>query len=252
MIKIEKPAKPPKILLEKGAVENKKNCAAYDRSPTDYRSGRRNFKPKGIYRAQSVKNVLRRAQYKKCCYCESKVSHIDHGDVEHYRPKGAVKQTKGQRVEYPGYYWLTYDWNNLLFSCAVCNQSHKGTLFPLKNPDARARSHHDSIDGEQPLFVNPAIEDPRRHIRFQGESPVPRTKVGRKTIEGIGLRREDLEDRRRKRLQELRALRYIIEIGEDSTDSKVQEKVREAKEHLAASIHPNAEYSSMAQDFLVT
>ena len=242
MIKIEKPSKPPKILIGKGAKENEENCATYD-------SGQRKFEfQKKIYGAQSVKNTLLHAQHGKCCYCESRVRATSYGDVEHYRPKGAVKQVKN----HPGYYWLAYDWNNLLFSCEACNRSHKGTLFPLKNPGARARSHHDDIDDEQPLFVNPGVEDPRKHIRFQGERPVPRTKVGRKTIEGIGLRREDLEDRRRERLQVLRALQDIIEIGKDSTDSKVKEKVREAQEHLAASIRPNAEYSSMVQDFLGT
>lgn len=242
MIKIEKPTKPPKTLIEKGAVANRENCAAYD-------SGQREFKiRKGIYGARSVKDALLRAQYGKCCYCESEVRSISYGDVEHYRPKGAVKQAEN----HPGYYWLAYDWNNLLFSCEVCNRSHKGTSFPLKNPNARARSHHDNIDDEQPLFVNPGVEDPRRHIRFQGESPVPRTKVGRETIKGIKLRREDLEERRRNRLQALRVLQDFVEIGKDSTDSKVQEKVREAREHLEASTHPNAEYSSMAQDFLST
>ena len=43
MIKIKKPAKPPKVLREKGKVENKKNCAAYDRSPEDYKSGQKKF-----------------------------------------------------------------------------------------------------------------------------------------------------------------------------------------------------------------
>ena len=238
MIKIEKPTEPPKTLIEKGAVANRENCAAYD-------SGQREFKfREGIYRARSVKDALLRAQYGKCCYCESEVRSISYGDVEHYRPKGAVKQAEN----HPGYYWLAYDWNNLLFSCEVCNRSHKGTLFPLKNPDDRARSHHDNIDAEQPLFVNPAIEDPRRHIRFQGESPVPRTKVGRKTIEGIGLRREDLEEERREWLQILKTMRDLIETAEDPTNPNI----KAAQEFLAASICPNAKYSSMAQDFLGT
>lgn len=254
MIKIEKPAKPPKILMEKGAVENRNNCTDYDRSPEDYSSGRKRFKfkkGKGIYGAQSVKKALLCAQHGKCCYCESKISHIDHGDVEHYRPKGAVKQVKRQRVEYPGYYWLAYDWNNLFVSCAVCNQSHKGELFPLENPDVRARSHHDSIDNERPLFVNPAIEDPRRHIRFRGATTVPRTKFGSKTIIGMGLNRPALEEDRRELLEHLRVHYDITRLGATRpNDQEFQALVKRSQAHLDAAIRPNAEYSSMISDLL--
>lgn len=68
----------------------------------------------------------------------------------------------------------------------------------------------------------------------------------------MGLRRNDLVERRQRRLQALRTLQDFIEIGKDSTDSEVREKVQEARERLAASVCPNAEYSSMAQDFLDT
>lgn len=238
MIKIEKPTEPPKTLIERGAAENRKNCAAYD-------SGQREFKfRKGIYGAQSVKNVLLRAQYGKCCYCESEVRPLSYGDVEHYRPKGAVKQAEN----HPGYYWLAYNWNNLLFSCEVCNRSYKKALFPLKNPDARARSHHDNIGDERPLFVNPAIDDPRKHIRFRGATPYHLTKVGRETIKGMGLRKAALEERRIEKLQGLKIIRDLIEGAKDPSDSKV----KAARDFLAASTRPNAEYSSMVQDFLGT
>ena len=249
MIKIKKPAKPPKTLIEKGAAENKENCAAYDCSPEDYRSGQKSFKFKNkIYGSKTVKKALLRAQYEKCCYCESKFLANSPGDVEHYRPKGAVKQTDGQRVEHPGYYWLAYEWNNLLVSCADCNRSYKKDLFPLKNPDARARSHHDKIDDERPLFVNPAIDDPRRHIRFRGATPYHLTKVGRETIKGMGLRKTALEERRIERLQGLKIIRDLIEGAKDPSDSEV----KAAREFLAAFTRPNAEYSSMVQDFLGT
>jgi len=61
-----------------------------------------------------------------------------------YRPKGAVQQAPGQKKEYPGYYWLAYDWNNLLFICTACN-TKKRELFPLTDSKGRARSHHDDI-----------------------------------------------------------------------------------------------------------
>lgn len=73
MIRIVKPLKGPNILITKGAAQIQQDCAAYDASPTDYRSGEKTFNiDTKIYGAESVRKALRRAQYKKCCYCESK------------------------------------------------------------------------------------------------------------------------------------------------------------------------------------
>jgi len=177
MIRIVKPAKPPQILMTKGAEQTRKDCAAYDNSPADYRSGEKTFNiNNNIYRY--VWKSLSRAQYNKCCYCESKFLATSYGPVEHYRPKGAVQQAPGQKKEYPGYYWLAYDWNNLLFSCTACN-TKKRELFPLIDKKARARSHHDDVTMEQPLLINPTVEDPRDHIRFREDVPEHLTKIGK-------------------------------------------------------------------------
>ena len=103
---------------------------------------------------------------------------------------------------------------------------------------------------EQPLFVNPAREDPRRHIRFRGEVARLITKMGRETIQGMGLRRSDLEEARRERLASLRSLRDIVKLGKRFTDLNRQDLVEDARKRLAVAIFPEAEYSAMAQDFL--
>ena len=251
MIRVEKPLKAPKILTTKGAEQTQKDCAAYNIHPSDYRSGAKKFEFNGkIYSAKSVKNALLKAQYNKCCYCESKFLSTSYGAVEHFRPKGAVQQKRGQRQGYPGYYWLAYDWDNLLVSCERCNSSHKGSLFPLADQKRRAQSHHDDIKAEQPLFVNPAREDPRRHIHFCGEVAMPSTKMGRETIQGMGLRRADLEEARRESLAYLRSFRDIVKLGKRFTDLNRQDLVEDARKRLAAAILPEAKYSAMAQDFL--
>ena len=251
MIRIVKPAMPPKILTTRGNKQTQTDCVAYDNSSADYRSGAKKFNlDTTIYGAKSVKNTLLRAQYNKCCYCESRFRHTSYGAVEHYRPKGTVKQALGQAEEYPGYYWLVYDWNNLLASCEVCNTSYKGNVFPLLDNRVRARSHHDSIEVERPLFINPAIENPQDHIYFRGASPEPLTEVGRATIHGLGLRRPDLEENRMQRLAELSRLRDFIDWAKDLADPNAQTLVKQAQAHLAAAIRPEAEYSAMARDFL--
>jgi uncharacterized protein (TIGR02646 family) len=251
MIRIVKPIKVPKILTTRGAAQIQQDCAAYDASPTDYRSGEKTFIiDTKIYGAESVKKALRHAQYNKCCYCESKkFLATSYGAVEHYRPKGAVQQARGQKKEHPGYYWLAYDWNNLLFSCTACN-TKKRDLFPLRDNNARARSHYDDIDLEQPFLVNPAVENPRDHIRFREGDPEPLTEIGKITIQVLDLRRPELDEARREWLHELRFCRKLVEEQKDSTVPSIQALVREARENLDAAIRPEAEYCSMAIDLL--
>ncbi len=75
----------------------------------------------------------------KCAYCEGALELID-GDVDHFRPKGAVSDQHGKPItidgdefrEHQGYYWLAYDWRNLLPSCKTCNQIYKGSQFPVE------------------------------------------------------------------------------------------------------------------------
>jgi hypothetical protein len=73
----------------------------------------------------------------QCAYCESPLKFDRYrGDAEHYRPKGSVmwrdlatnKKTKarcklsdGTEIDHPGYFWLAYDWRNLMPACADCN-----------------------------------------------------------------------------------------------------------------------------------
>ena len=111
----------------------------------------------GLYRSRSVKIALQKAQHDKCAICESKVTHIAYGDVEHFRPKAAYRQSTDGPLVRPGYYWLAYDWSNLLFCCQLCNQRFKRNHFPLIDPSQRAKSHNDEIGNEQPLLINPTI-----------------------------------------------------------------------------------------------
>jgi hypothetical protein len=106
-----------------------------------------------------VKAALRIAQHDKCGFCESKVTHVAFGDVEHFRPKAAFRAIQGDALTRPGYYWLAYEWTNLLFACEPCNRRHKGNLFPLVDEATRARSHTDDITRETPLFIDPTAED---------------------------------------------------------------------------------------------
>ena len=187
------------------------------------------------------------AQHGKCCYCERKLSF---GHVEHYRPKRAVKQAKGLPKEHPGYYWLAYDWDNLLMSCPVCN-TRKGILFPLADGTARARDHHVDVGEEQPLLIHPVNNDPRDHLRFRGEEPKPIKSTGTRTIEVLDLRGHNLQESRRELFKKLNSLKKGADLFRlsgipDDTDTRAW--IEEVEQLLDNAIRPDAEFSSMVTD----
>jgi uncharacterized protein (TIGR02646 family) len=246
MIRIDRPKAAPAALTDGAALVVAKS-ALHDANPALYATakGRFTFDEK-VYGAQSVRLSLKEAQHYKCCFCESKVEHIAPGEVEHFRPKAAWKQGTGQKLTRPGYYWLAYSWDNLLWSCKFCNGKHKGNHFPLQDPTLRNCAGR-MIAGEEPMLVDPSAVDPREHIRFKLEVARPLTPIGEKTISVLDLNRELLLERRRERLDHLVQCRRVVEYarqqgrGGDAAD---------AERTLAHSVLPRAPYSSMALDLL--
>jgi hypothetical protein len=90
-----------------------------------------------------LKNVFNN----KCAYCETPLPRQS-GHAEHFRPKGGVKYKTEKKsitaftkdalenqIEHPGYFWLAYNWKNLLPSCELCNAGGgKKNQFPCKAP----------------------------------------------------------------------------------------------------------------------
>src|SRR5260370_13883115 len=152
MIRVQRPD-PPGVLVSRGAACMRRDCKAYEGDPHAYRRGDATLGARSkIYRHDSVKASLLRAQHDKCCYCERKIRASGYGDVEHFRPKGAVRQDEHSAEEKPGYYWLVYEWSNLLISCSVCNTSCKLAFFPLDNPPGRPRPHLAPLSLHRPLL----------------------------------------------------------------------------------------------------
>ncbi len=205
MIQIKKPMQAPAILQDRGVKAARQFREQYEADPETYRGW--SF-DSGIYTAKSVKIALRKVQHDKCAFCESKVSHIAWGDVEHYRPKAGYRDGLYDPLIRPGYYWLAYEWSNLLFCCQLCNQRFKGNHFPLFDATQRAKSHHDDIKNEQPLFIHPAIEDLSLFIEFRAEylHAAGGSLRGKATIEALELNREELVEVRRDFLGPIKVL----------------------------------------------
>ncbi len=121
-----------------------------------------------IYRADDVYKRLKNLYNNKCAYCES---YEPEPEIEHYRPKKRVSEDK----THIGYYWLCYEWTNLLPACHDCNKAGvKGNRFPIEGIRKYAPkflSNNRDIDliqneltdsylvEEKPLFLNPEIPD---------------------------------------------------------------------------------------------
>lgn len=251
MIRIRKPPKPPKILQTKGATLTKAQCRHRAAG------GTHGLRPKfrqDVYAHGEVKQALSVAQHGKCCFCESKILHISYGDVEHFRPKGAVRQARALTLERTGYYWLAYEWSNLYLSCTLCNQRHKQNLFPLEDPDSRVRSHTNaqSLEGERPMFIDPGAEDPEHQITYHRAiaAPVNSSTRGEITIAALGLNRADLVcSRREKRKSRLLILEFVVGYLR-SEDPNLEPFAAKGLAYLHEAVQDDAEYAAMFRALL--
>lgn len=150
------------------------------------------------YKYDDTKKYLKKIYRGKCAFCESKEGQLH---VEHYRPKQI-------------YYWLAFSWDNLLFACTICNQN-KSTKFEII-AHTRATyttsylvncnnfsAYYDRI--ENPKLLNPEITDPSKIFKFNINGMITSEDIrGIYTIETCGLDRDDLNDNRKKILDDFK------------------------------------------------
>ncbi|HAO51447.1 MAG TPA: hypothetical protein DCR35_20300 [Runella sp.] len=126
---------------------------------------------------EEVVEALEAIYYNKCAYCEQPT----HTYIEHYRPKNRVIKSPN----HGGYFWLCYEWSNLLPTCHECNKigGGKGDQFPIQNEAQRARFADCYLDNqidftkllanqpplidEAPYLLHPEIDDPREYLSFE-------------------------------------------------------------------------------------
>jgi uncharacterized protein (TIGR02646 family) len=224
MIRINKSATIPPILTAKGTVETAQLKDTYEANPAKYTSSGLSGKDKHIamnfkneiYGDPTVKTQLIKDQHGKCCFCEAKFTDNSYGDVEHFRPKAAYLKKGERKLTYPGYYWLAYEWKNLMFSCEVCNRGYKKNYFPLNDESSRKpnHTHPNPLEEEDCLLINPIEEDPAEFITFREEVPVAidGNLKGQTSIAVFGLER--LNDARLEYLKYLKAALSLANIDE--------------------------------------
>jgi hypothetical protein len=177
----------------------------------------------------------------KCAYCEA---YIDRqwGQIEHYRPKAAVADEDNatvfvkydrKRIPHPEYYWLAYEWRNLLPACEICNGSGgKGTRFPVQGryAVARGQEHH-----EDPLLLHPFVDDPDTHLELDGACMVvEKSERGRVTIKVMGLNDPRLVRRRLEKYQDTtkKVRLAFIECDQNNLRSEV-DKIRSERQEFS-------------------
>jgi uncharacterized protein (TIGR02646 family) len=126
------------------------------------------------YRQAEVKALLKQETCEKCIYCESKISHIYYGDVEHILPKSRFPRR-------------TLDYSNLSYACAICNNN-------------KSDYHEDAL----PL-INPYVDDPAENFLALGPFITRRPGQDRAKFSELRLElnRTALVERRQERLESL-------------------------------------------------
>lgn len=167
------------------------------------------------YAHPTVKTAVTVDSFGKCIYCESKVLHVSHGDIEHIKPKKRFPK-------------LTYEWTNLALVCSRCN-NHKRDGFDESCPP-----------------VNPFTEDPDQFLCAIGEWIWPKAGIdrGQVTIDLVDLNRVELLERRRERLKQIRD---ATEAWARTRNPKVKESFAE---HLRDELSSEKEYVFVARAVL--
>lgn len=185
MIRIVK-KEAPEVLTNRGSAETISDFEKYNADKARYDSGEIKFEAlSSIYNSDAVRERLEEIQKNKCCYCETK-STRSNSDVEHFRPKAAYSSKFKGKSNYPGYFWLAYDWDNLFLACQVCNQIFKNDFFPISVETTRAQLNDFKIDNEIPHFIHPSNDEPENEIEYKESIPFGKSEKGKKTIAYLG------------------------------------------------------------------
>ncbi len=194
----------------------------------------------------------------KCAYCEQGITKplSQPGNVEHFRPKGKVTEEDGKTPlmvsdnggsrRHPGYYWLAYDWKNLLLACGGCNTRQKdpnsgemvgkGMVFPVS--DFRAVQPGDE-SREVPLLINPVWDNPQEHLAMDSTGVlIKKSEKGRMTERIFGLNIRGLPEARKERYENIR-----MQVGSWLQMDKNSDQAKKLKRKLREALQGFGEYT---------
>lgn len=228
-----------------------------------------------------LKPELSKVFHGKCWYTEAPQKNAGTDtDVDHFRPKNAVKGVKrinsnGVTEEHPGYWWLAFDPSNYRYSCIIANRPRrdietgmvggKVDEFPISDEKFRCWCSTDDRDDEQPLLIDPCNQAEVAWITFAengealtrfNEIEKPRLFLKAKTsIKFYHLNHSDFINARIDIRDEL--LKYIEDAKRyykrlDEGDATIDHAYERSIEHLRNARSEKAPFSSFAVAFLDT
>ncbi len=167
------------------------------------------------YNKGTIKKALVSMFHGKCAYCESYISDVDYGDIEHFRPKSKFPE-------------LAVTWDNLLLACKRCNGAEQ-----------KGDTWYDNNEGG-PL-VNPCTDEPDDFFEFEYDEEThiaivkPKNKRGEISEEVYGLNKDELLRSRNHYIRTLVVLSQLYNSDE------------EAKTLLDIAIESKSEYAAFAR-----
>lgn len=202
MIKVDRVDKP--AVLKKNQQKWKQNYLSliqlYQQNPiSNHKKKKETAEIK--YRHKQVKDSLTKMFNDKCAYCESHISHVDYGHIEHFKPKSKYPES-------------CFDWDNLLLSCGICNGAqYKGDNFPL--------------DVEGGPLVNPTLENPNDFFNFEFDiktgtaNIIPLNERGIITETTLGLNRPKLVKHRSRVISMIAFISKLADEGDVDCKQKI-------------------------------
>jgi hypothetical protein len=264
MIRIKRPKAPafmidPNGLWVKETEKAKQHYLNSNAKPFEFK----------MYNDARVKDELKKV-FVKCAYCETTYGAVYDGDVEHFRPKGKVKEKTPQT---PGYYWLANDWDNLFLACQHCNQRRKHILvgetelegygkldqFPIDPENKRVILAGADLKHEEKarLLINPCKDKPEEHIIYEKENAVmiPLTKKGETSIKVYVLQRPILVQERKKQMlklfKQMSIAKFLLEQLNHDPGNEDKKHVFEAALELVMDFTKDTEvYAGMSRYFV--
>ena len=163
---------------------------------------------------EKVKDELTTISSNKCAYCETGLGHTSFAQIESFRPRGGARgfdATGGYASMH--YFWLAYEWENLLMACEICDTKYKRDYFPVEDEGKRARigARGEELLMENALLLDPCRDNPEEHLEFLQDGTVRDLSLrGKVTIEIIGLNRQELVNARANAVSQfLRGLEHL-------------------------------------------
>jgi len=207
-----------------------------------------------LWRDDRIRNWLLGQFNNKCWYSEAQDS-VSSIHVDHYRPKGRVKQETGADPE-GGYWWLAFQWDNYRI-CGQLLNVKKGDLFPISEGVRCTPDNPVSLQLEAPMLIDP-LTDQTRLISYEKDEDaciaVVAAGIGQadqnraeKTIEIMGLNLRPRLNEKRNEFWD-KCMMKIAEYQQASGPQAIRLVLQSlAKSTLKEMIDYNAEFSSVSE-----